>query len=266
MNRKYVLITGANSGLGKALSLECAKRGFNIIMLEQAGTNIHSTAQCLQYIYHIDTRVFEFDLTDTMKMYEHLKTITEEHDIFFLINNAGIGGTSSITETSLEWIDKIISINVKSMALLTRMLIPALLTHEKSYILNVASMAAFTPIAYKTVYPASKAFVSSFSLGLKEELAEKGVSVSVLYPGPIMTNSSVTQRIISLGLKGKIGLLSTDEIAQKAIQNTLKGKSAILPGLMNSFNQFLMNLVPANWRIKIVSKEIKKEMLMQTGK
>lgn len=184
----------------------------------------------------------------------------EHFSINFLINNAGIGGTSSLTETPVERIDDIIQLNVRSTSLITRMMIPHLLREPMSHILNVSSMAAFTPIAYKTVYPASKAFISSFSLGLREEFAGTGLSISVLYPGPIMTNSNTSRRIIHQGMKGKMGLLATTDIARIAIRKTLKGSPVIIPGLTNKLNHFIMNLLPLGFKLRVVSKEVKKEM------
>lgn len=145
------------------------------------------------------------------------------------------------------------------MAILLRIFIPHLLGQKNTYILNVSSMAAFTPIGYKNVYPASKAFISSFSLGLRQELSGTGISVSVLYPGSMMTNYSVSKRILSLGKIGKVGLLSTDEIAMIAIKKTLAKKSIIIPGFANRINYYLMKMLPVNLKTRIVSSEIRKE-------
>lgn len=259
MNKKYALITGACSGLGKAFAQQCARRGFHLILLDIPGYSTSSIACHLMARYKVEAHVFEFDLTDTFEMLHHLKIISERFPVSFIINNAGIGGTSSITDTSIARIEQIIALNIKSMAMLTRIFIPDLLKQEQSYVLNVSSMAAFTPIAFKNVYPASKAFISSFSLGLRQELSDTAVSVSVLYPGAIMTNFSVSKRIMSLGAVGRIGLLSTDEIAAIAIQKTLSGKAIIIPGLMNRINYWLMRLLPVEFKSRIVSGEIKKE-------
>lgn len=262
MDKKYVLITGACSGLGKALAQQCAKRGFNLILLDVPGSATSSISSHIMAKYKVEVHVFEFDLIDTCEILHHINTITERFPVWFVINNAGIGGTSSITDTSVERIEQIISLNIKSMAMLTRILLPQLLKQRCSYVLNVSSMAAFTPIAYKNVYPASKAFISSFSLGLRRELSDTGVSISVLYPGSIMTNFSVSKRIMSLGLVGRMGLLSTDEIAAIAIEKTLAKKAIIIPGMMNRINYLLMSLLPVEFKSRIVSAEIKKETRM----
>ncbi|MGF6930684.1 short-subunit dehydrogenase [Chitinophaga sp. W2I13] len=259
-DNKYTLITGASSGLGKEFAIQCARKGMNIILIALPGSRLQSMAENLELEYRICVKVFEFDLSDSDVLKQQLQLITRDYPINFLINNAGIGGTSSITHTSLERIDEIMMLNVRSTVLLTHLLIPHLLKHPQSYIMNIASMAAFTPIAYKTVYPASKAFISSFFLGLKEELADTSVSVSVVYPGPIMTNSHTSRRIISQGLKGKMGLLSTPDIADIALRGTLAGHPVIIPGWMNKLNHILMQLLPLSFRMRIVSREVKKEI------
>jgi short-subunit dehydrogenase len=259
MSKKYALITGAYSGLGKAFALHCAKRGFNLILLDIPGSATSSIASHLAFKYKVEAHVFEFDLTNTYEARHQLNTISEKFPVSFIINNAGIGGTSSITETSIERIEQIISLNIKSTVMLTRIFIPHLLKQADSYILNVSSMAAFTPIAFKNVYPASKAFISSFSLGLRQELSGTNVSVSVLYPGSIMTNFSVAKRIMSLGALGRMGLLSTDEIAAIAIRKTFSKKAIIIPGMANRINYLLMSLLPVEFKLRIVSREIKKE-------
>ncbi len=258
--KKYTLITGASSGLGKELAVQCAKKGMNVLLLALPGSPIFSIADQLSFEYNIDAKAFELNITDIALLQKELEKITSLYPIDFLINNAGIGGTSAITTTSIEEIDEIILLNVRSTALLTRLLLPHLLKSGRSYILNIASMAAFTPIAYKTVYPASKAFIASFSLGLKEELADSGLSVSVAYPGPMMTNSHTSRRILSQGIRARMSLLPASRIAAIAIDKALSGHSIIIPGIANQISRFLLQLLPTSVKLKMVSKEIKKEL------
>lgn len=259
-DRKYALITGASSGLGKEFAIQCARMGMNVLLIALPGGNTRMLASDLALEYGVDAHAFEFDMTDSHELISTVNAIADQYTINFLINNAGMGGTSSILETSLERIDSIIQLNVRSTSLITRLLIPHLMKNESSYIMNISSMAAFSPIAYKTVYPASKAFISSFSLSLREELAGTGVSVSVVYPGPIMTNSLTARRIIAQGFKGKMGLLPTSELAALALAKTLNKQSTIVPGIMNKINHLLMGLIPETLRLKIISKAVKKEI------
>ncbi len=256
----YTIITGGSSGLGKALAIQCAKAGMNLILIALPGGHTQSIAETLALSYRVDVHAFEFDLTDSTVLREQIQYITTRFPINFLINNAGIGGTASIRETPAEKIDQIIQLNVRSTVLITHLLIPHLLQHHRSYIMNISSMAAFTPIAYKTVYPATKSFISSFFHGLREELSGTGLSISVVYPGPIMTNSNTSRRVISQGIKGRIGLLPTSAIARIALRKTMANHPIIIPGVMNRFNLFLMRLLPLRLKLKIVSREVRKEI------
>jgi short-subunit dehydrogenase len=262
-DKYYTLITGASSGLGREFSIQCAAKGMNIIMIALPNGNTTALAATLELEYGIEVCVFEFDMTDRILLRERINFISSNFKLNFLINNAGIGGTLPITESSFEAADRILEVNIRSMVLITQTLLSNLMAQPQSYILNISSMAAFTPIAYKTVYPASKAFISSFSLGLREELQESNVSVSVLYPGPIMTNSGVTARIVSQGMKGRMGLLPTAEIVRFALKNTLAKKALIIPGLLNRLNHFLMGILPIETKLRIVSRAVKKEIAIK---
>ena len=259
-DRNYTLITGAGSGLGREFAIQCAQRGMNVILIALPGGGTVSLAENLKMEHGVDVQAFEFDMTDSLELISRINGIAALYNIDFLINNAGVGGTSSILETSLERIDGIIQLNVRSTVLITRLLIPHLMKNKRSYIMNISSMAAFSPIAYKTVYPASKAFISSFSLSLREELSGTGISVSVVYPGAIMTNSATARRIIAQGLMGKMGLLPTHRIAEIALRRTLERHSTIVPGYMNRASHFIMGLIPETLRLKIISRSVKKEM------
>jgi short-subunit dehydrogenase len=258
----YTLITGGSSGLGREFAIQCAEKGMNLILTALPGSRTQSLADQLMQKYQVAVEVFEFDVINHLLLIEKITYIAEHFNINFLINNAGIGGTIPILESSLTAIDRIVQVNIRSMVLTTQILLPKLISHRKSYIMNISSMAAFTPIAYKSVYPASKAFISSFSLGLREEVHGSGLSVSAVYPGPIMTNSGVSARIIGQGLKGRIGLLSSSEIAKIALKKTLIGKAVIIPGAWNQLNHRLMSFLPMELKLRIVSSTIKKEITM----
>src|ERR1700754_1441035 len=107
----------------------------NLVLFALPGSNIRFVAADLEAKFDIDVRVFEFDLTDNMQLVGFAEYVMEQYSINFLINNAGIGGTASITGATVEMIDQIILVNVRSTVLLTRLLIPHLMQHEKSYIL-----------------------------------------------------------------------------------------------------------------------------------
>ena len=119
---------------------------------------------------------FEFDITDKTALTDFVKKVNAEYDVFILVNNAGVGGSKRFGDASMKYVDTIIQVNVAATALMAHELLPNLKKNAGSYILNISSMAGIIPTGYKTVYPASKAFIKHFSLGMREELKPDGIS------------------------------------------------------------------------------------------
>lgn len=261
--RHYTLITGASSGLGKEFAIECARRGRNLILVALPGRNLPLLCNLLERQFGVSAVCFEADLTDRQAIISMADHLTRYYRIDFLINNAGTGGTLPFDTSSTEYLERIIHLNISAVALLSRLLIPELKRHPRSCILNVASMAAFSPIPFKTIYPASKAFIYNFSRSLNAELKGTGVSVSVVHPGPILTNPDVAVRIVRQGSAGKIGLLQASEIARQAINGAEKGKAVIVPGWMNRMNRILMSVVPSTVRMNTLRRVIRREIVSE---
>lgn len=124
-------------------------------------------------------------------------------------------------------------------------------------------MAAFSPIGYKTVYPASKAFVHHFTRGLNEELKDTNVFVSVVNPGPMKTNEEVIKRITNHGALAKIGLLSPDKVAAISIRQLLKRDDMIMLNFGNGLSWLLMKIIPIWIRLPLMTRAVKKELLLE---
>jgi short-subunit dehydrogenase len=210
--------------------------------------------------YNIRVFYYEADLSESQVVFQLASWALSKGPVSILINNAGIGGTSAFDEASTEYIDNIIMLNIRATSLLTRLILPELKCQKQAYILNVASMASFSPIAYKTVYPASKAFIWSFSRGLYEELKDTGVFVSVIHPGPMRTNSDVIKRIEKQKFFGRMGVVNTEKIAKIAVNNLLKHDSLIIPGFMNKLNWLMIRIVPVWLRLNLLSRVIRREL------
>lgn len=255
----YAIVTGASSGLGKCFALELAKRGINTILVSLPGSGTWKVAAEARR-YGTDSIAMEADLTVKESVLKLCGRISAEYSIFMLINNAGTGGTCGFTDCKEEYLDRILNLNVMAVTCITHQLLPYLLRNRRSYILNVSSMAAFTPIGYKTVYPASKRFIYDFTRGLNEELKNTGLSVSVIHPGPMKTNPEITQRIECQGRFGQIGLLSPERVARIGIRKMLKGETVIIPGWMNKINKILTDVIPARIRLPLVSGIVAREL------
>lgn len=259
-NKLFTVITGASKGLGKCLAIECAARGRNLILVSLPNENIDQLAIHLAKEYTIQAHPYETDLTKEHNILYLTKHLNKHYQIDMLINNAGIGGTNYFGHVSTNYINAIIQLNMKALVLLTHELLPMLTSQKKAYILNIASLAAFGPMPYKTIYPASKAFVSSFSKGLNIELKDTSVSVSIAYPGGMATSPIIAQRMEKHNAFVKATYLSPSVTAKICIDKTLAQKVNIVPGLGNKLNLLMIKIIPESLFLKIISKNIKKEL------
>jgi uncharacterized protein len=258
--KKYALITGASRGLGKAFTIELAKRNINVLLVALPNDGLPELCNLLNTDYQVECDFFEADFTRPGDIDDMVKWATGNYSVNILINNAGMGGSREFELAEKDYLDNMISLNIRALTLITHQLLPELRSHKQSYVLNVASMASFSPIGYKTIYPASKVFVLYFSRGLAEELKGSGVSVSVVYPGPMKTNQYVTKRIIKQGIYGRIGLLEPEYVASRSIDLMFRRKSHIILGWLNHFSWLFMKTVPSWIRLPVITRRVKKEL------
>ncbi|MBN1182492.1 MAG: SDR family NAD(P)-dependent oxidoreductase [Bacteroidales bacterium] len=264
-NETYTLVTGSSMGIGKALANECAARGMNLLLVALPNQNLGVTTAELAKNYNIKTDFLEIDLTQPdspQKIYNWCKK--NNRTVNILINNAGAGGTTRFDESTPEYSDLRIQLNIRALVLLCRLFIPEMKNLTKAHILNVGSMSAFYPIAFKSVYCASKAFVLRFTLAVNEELRGSSVKMSVVNPNGVQSNEGTGSRIKAHGLKGKLTMVPIDKLAQITIKRMMKGKVVILPGKIDRFLVFLGNIVPTGLKVKMLAKEFRKEIESDT--
>ena len=259
-NNLFTLITGASTGLGKELAIECARRKMNLILVSLPGENLPELCANLSARYQVVACHYETDLTDKEKVERLAAWVISNFSVNVLINNAGAGGTRLLETTPIDYIDRLIQLNIRATSMLVRLLIPELKMHRKAYILNVSSMAAFSPLPYKTVYPASKAFVYHFTRGLKAELRNTNIKVSVVNPGPILTNPDVVARIQKQGALGRLSLIPASAIARISVAELIRGRAVIIPGYLNRINVMLMGLIPSGIKLSLSSRIIQREL------
>lgn len=255
----YSVITGASRGLGKAFAEVCAGKGQNLVLISLPGENLKNVAETLSENYHIKVHYYETDLTKTENIVGLAKFL-EQFSINTLINNAGIGGTNGFEDAALKDLEDILLLNMNSLVLLTHRLLPALKQQKKAYVLNISSLAAFSPIPLKTVYSASKTFVYFFSRGLNEELRGTGVHVAVAHPGGMATNGEVSKRIDKMSPFLKRSILTPRETAEICIEKMLNREKTIIPGKMNRLGSLLQKIVPVSVQMRIYKNRFSKQL------
>ena len=254
---QFAVITGASQGLGKAFARTLASQGVHLVLVSLPEQDVEVLAQSLSKTYGIQAQFYETDFKSDENIKSLCNWLNAHFSIYILINNAGTGGTRKFGEVPSSYISAIIQVNVKATSLLTHRLLPNLKRQHRSYILNVSSIAAFSPVGYKTVYPASKSFVHSFSLGLSEELKESSITVSVINPGAMKTNAEITSRIEKQGLIGKLTLLDPNKVARYSLAKMFEGRRVII---LNPLSWFISVVLPTRIKVPMMTKIIKREL------
>lgn len=253
----YAVVTGASQGLGKAFAEHLARKKINVVLVSLPDQNLRELSKALEQEYEIKARYYETDLSIHENVMKLTEWLNRSFNIYILINNAGLGGTKKFTEASSDYINTILQVNVAATSLITHQLLPNLLKQPEAYILNVSSMAAFSPIGFKTVYPASKTFIHSFSRGLYEELKDTNVFVSVVNPGAMKTNTDVCKRIEKQGFMGRLTLLNPDKVASYCIRQLFKKDSVIM---VNPISWLIMKILPIWIKLPLMTQAIKREI------
>lgn len=191
--KNVALITGASSGIGKELAYIHAERGGDLIIVARSEKALNELKADITRQYKNEVVVIAMDLTQPgagKQVFAQVQSLGIQVDV--LINNAGFGGLGKFHERPWETDLQMIQLNVVALAELTRQFLPGMVQRKRGKILNVSSTAAVVPGPLQAVYYATKAFVTSFSNALWEELKGTGVTVTNLMPGATDTQFAAT--------------------------------------------------------------------------
>lgn len=189
VNDKVVVVTGAGSGMGRELTLELVRRGASVAALDMRKETLAETKKLAEAL-NGKVETFVIDITDNAKVAALPAKIEKAlGQVDALINNAGIiQPFVHVNELSLESAHKVMDVNFTGPLQMVKAFLPGLLTRPEAHILNVSSMGAYAPVPGQTVYGASKAAINLFTQGLRSELLNTKVGVTVAFPGAINTN------------------------------------------------------------------------------
>ncbi|OAV46103.1 SDR family oxidoreductase [Lewinella sp. 4G2] len=255
---KWALITGGSHGIGKALAEECLKRGLNVVIVALPDVHLDTINRELKEHAPGRYHLIPVDLTapDAIPEVErHLATLGIT--LTYLINNAGFGRGGLIEHTDWSEYLTMMQLNNQAMVGLTLALLPQL-KKTRGSILNMSSMEATLPLPYKTVYTGTKAFVYNYSLALRQELKHYGIGVSVLCPGPVITNEDGLKRVAAMGSLAKVLVTMPADIAPMAIGNFLNNKDVIRPKFLNRAILAFASIVPRGIKMAILEKVFSK--------
>ena len=259
INNHYVLITGASEGFGKALALECAARGRNLVLVALPTPELYYLGIFIEKNYQVDVITIEADLSDIeecVKVYEAV--IAKKIQLNILINNAGIGGTHFFEERNARDYFRQIQLNVAAPTILARLFLPMLKSNGPAHILNVSSLASFFCLPKKQVYSATKSYLLAFSRSLRKELKQSNIHVSVLCPGGMNTTPSLTLANRTCTWLSQWSIMDPEVVAEFAMDRMFRNKEVIIPGQLNRFFLALDKMLPHIIKEKLIAIQMRK--------
>ena len=187
-NNKIVVITGASSGIGKETAIEFAKLGARLVLVARGKEKLEELEKSLVK-FNTEVLVCPCDVSNK----EHVKQMTSKvldkfGKIDILVNNAGFAIYGNVSELSIEQIESQMQTNYLGMVYCTKHFLPIMNKHNSGHIVNVASVAASFGLPGIAPYCASKFAMLGFSEGLKHELKNTGIGITVVSPIMVRTN------------------------------------------------------------------------------
>jgi short-subunit dehydrogenase len=240
-----VLVTGASSGIGRALAHRFAQAGSTCLLLARREDALRTLADTLRADYDVDASALPADLSAPDAGATVAARLRErDRAVDVVVNNAGVGARGPFAELDAERQANMIRVNVLALTDLTRRLLPGMLARGRGGVLNVASTAAFQPGPYMSVYYATKAYVLSFSEGLTEELADRPVTVSCLAPGPTRTAFIDEADMGDAALFEWTAPMTPTAVAAAGYDGFRAGTPIVVPGWPNRIGAFLTRFTP----------------------
>jgi len=229
-NPGTALITGASSGIGALYADRLARRGYDLILVARNRERLNPLAADISSRHGRAVEVFPADLNNPVALRSVENKLKGDASITLLVNNAGIGTHTSLLESDVDQMARMIDLNVTALTRLSYAAVPGFVARGNGALINIASIAAVAPETLNGVYGGSKAFVLAFSQSLQHELAGKGVRVQAVLPGATATEFWARGGLPVEHLPAQI-VMRAEDLVDAALQGFERGESVTLPAL-----------------------------------
>ena len=253
---KTALITGASSGLGEAYARLHASLGGNLILVARREERLLALKAELEQAHHVTVHVLAKDLAEPgapASLFAEVERLGLPVD--YLINNAGLGGQGSLAERPLEDDANLLAVDIAALTALTKLFLPSFIARGSGRILNVSSIASLVPGPWQATYFAAKAYVTSLTLALSEELRGTGVTATVVLPGGMRTGFEVAAKLEGTGLAAQL-TQSPDDVARRSYEAMLRGRRKLIAGtpLLQRLLLRLVPFAPTTFVLRVVAR------------
>lgn len=247
---KTAIITGASSGLGREFVRQIADVFPEVESYWLIARRADRLAELAETLPGKTVACLPLDLCDSMSFMAFQEKLTaEQPEVVLLVNNAGCGYLGRIGEVDTASQTRMVDLNLRALTAITNMTVPYMV--PGSCILNVSSIASFCPNPRMTVYSSTKAYVSSFTVGIAEELRAKGITATAVCPGPMKT-----EFLDIGGITGNSRMFATlpycDQVrvAGGALRAARAGRTIYTPKLFYKFYRALAKVTPVKLMVK----------------
>lgn len=252
---KCALITGGTSGIGAAYARALAKKGYNIMITGRRQEVIEKTAEEIRKSFKVDVEVILADFTqkaDVDKLVERVKG----ENIEFLVNNVGFGNKRVFLEDTYEDQRKMLDVQIDTMCRITHLVAGRMKTSGRGNIINVSSLAAFTPASFNHLYSASKSFIVTFSEALHIDLMDDGIEVQVLCPGFTKTDFHRDMNIEEKTFenRGLIRWMDATKVVEISLKELEKRGGICIPGTCNKILYLILKFLPRRVYYKVAKR------------
>jgi uncharacterized protein len=229
------VVTGASSGIGAEIAKLLAGRGHAVTLVARREDRLTALAAEIESSRHVRTDVIACDLSDQTAR-ERLVEETRARgvNVSVLVNNAGFGSAGQFQDLDLEGELRMVRTNVEAVVHLCGEYIPGMIERGEGAVMNVASTAAFQPLARQSTYSASKAFVLAFTEAVSSDLKGTGVTATALCPGPVKTEfTDQHEGFDAAASTPDFVWMSAEDCADAAVKGLERGKRVVVPGIGN---------------------------------
>lgn len=240
-----VLITGAGGGLGRAMALEAARRGYDLMLTDVNASSLEIFRGGLHRQYDVKVDSMPCDLTDAADVNRLFAYIREKGmQLHMLLHVAGIDFEGGFLELDCDRLIDIVRVNIEGTLRVLHGALGRRDTQKHFTIVVVSSLASLYPMPLKATYAASKRFLLDFSMALAQELEDQNTTILTLCPGGLPTTPGAMQGISAQGFFGWITTNSLTAVARRSIAKALRGKRIYIPGITNRLFSILGRLIP----------------------
>lgn len=262
LQNRVAVITGAGSGIGRALAKAFAEQGCHLALVDVNETGLTETADDLSHFSRLRITTHRCDVSDRQAMAALPGEIEQHHGaIHLLFNNAGVTINKPFEQQSMEDLDFVLGIDLWGVLYGCHYFLPYLKKQDEAHIINTSSLAGFFGMPNQSSYCLSKAAVKSLSESLYTELGCYNIGVTSIHPGTISTNilrsaagrsGAAEKTTLKLaGLMERYGM-SPDKLAQKVVKAVLNNRMQIRIGIDAYLGDWFKRLLPraVHWPLK----------------